>query len=232
MPKGSAATVEGKPLKMIGEGKTVGTSSVRRLAQLKLLRTDLNITDVRGNLNTRLKKLLSGQYDALVLACAGLDRLPKDTTNVLEKKTLEMAEKMPEDHFEDLLAKVDIFPIESSELMPAIGQGTLALETRANDFGLNTLFKRTLDHYETRRCSTQERQFLRAMEGGCQVPMGVMSLFDPAHDKVMMDAHVYPKSDISTNIIKVEKCDKGGKAAADMALAHGAKKIVDMWRQN
>ena len=187
------AGTDTQSMSMIPQGAVVGTSSVRRLAQLKLGRPDLEIRDVRGNLNTRLRKLVEGQYDALILACAGLDRLPRDTNKVL-KGGVDMPEGMPADHFDDLLARCTIFRLDESEMVPAVGQGVLAVQTRDSDFGLNQLLG-ALDDFATRRCATEERAFLRELEGGCQVPIGVSTYFDPNLDVVTMKACVFPTPD-------------------------------------
>ncbi|HSS21040.1 MAG TPA: hydroxymethylbilane synthase [Pyrinomonadaceae bacterium] len=122
----------------------VGTSSPRRLAQLKNVRADLEIKDLRGNVDTRLRKLDEGQYDALILACAGLRRLG------LEKRISA--------------------PLPASEMVPAVGQGALALQTRVDDLETIALLSK-LDHKFTRLACTAERAFLRLLGGGCQLPI-------------------------------------------------------------
>jgi hydroxymethylbilane synthase len=123
----------------------VGTSSLRRGAQLRALRPDLSIQSVRGNLDTRLRKLAEGQYDALVLAAAGLKRLG-------------CADRIAE-----------CLPVET--MCPAVGQGALAIETR-QDGGAAENACRGLDHPETRAAVVAERAVLAALGGGCQVPIG------------------------------------------------------------
>jgi len=131
-------------LKSLPNAAVVGTSSPRRLAQLKYLRTDLVINDLRGNIDTRLRKLDDGNYDALVLACAGLRRLQ------LEKR-INLA-------------------IPVSDMLPAVGQGALALEIRSDDEPTSAIATQ-LDHKFTRLACTAERAFLRALGGGCQLPI-------------------------------------------------------------
>lgn len=126
------------------DGAVVGTSSLRRKAQLKAAHPGLHFKDVRGNLQTRLGKLDAGEYDALVLAAAGLDRLGLG------------------DRVRERLAP------EAS--LPAVGQGALAIECRAADDATRGLLA-SLEHAETRACVTAERALLRALEGGCQVPI-------------------------------------------------------------
>jgi hydroxymethylbilane synthase len=126
------------------KGATIGTSSPRRLAQLKYLRADLIINELRGNVDTRLRKLDEGQYDALVLACAGLRRLG------LENRISAA-----------LLA---------TEMLPAVGQGALGIETRGDDEATIAAVSK-LDHKFTRLACTAERAFLRSLGGGCQLPI-------------------------------------------------------------
>ena len=134
----------GVPLARLKPGAHVGTSSLRRAAQLKLARPDLVIENIRGNLDTRLRKLDEGRYDAIVLAAAGLRRLGWG------------------DRIAELLAP---------DLMcPAVGQGALAIETLAASEAFEIC--RQLDHEPTRIAVSAERAVLAALGGGCQVPIG------------------------------------------------------------
>lgn len=129
----------------------VGTSSQRRVAQLKSLRSDVVIKDIRGNVDTRLRKLDEGEYDALILASAGLRRL----------------------ELEDRIDAV----ISPEEMVPAVGQGAIAIETRADDeFTIETTGE--LDHHETRLRCLAERAFLRSLGGGCQFPIAAHAIID------------------------------------------------------
>ena len=131
----------------------IGSSSLRRASQLRALRPDLRISDVRGNVDTRLRKLAAGQYDGIVLAAAGLDRLG-----------------LSGQHFESEGAQFTRLPFELDQMLPAVAQGALAIECRADD--TRTLhWLRALDDPITRACVTAERAFLRRLEGGCQVPI-------------------------------------------------------------
>ena len=127
----------------------VGTSSPRRLAQLKHLRSDLIVKDLRGNVDTRLRKLDEGQYDALVLACAGLRRLGLDN-------------------------RISV-PLPASEMLPAVGQGALGIETRVDD-GETIAAVGKLDHKFTRLACLAERAFLRRLGGGCQLPIAAYAV--------------------------------------------------------
>ncbi|KAI9023278.1 porphobilinogen deaminase [Hyaloraphidium curvatum] len=145
----------GKRLGDLPEGSVVGTSSVRRSAQLKAKFPHLTFKDVRGNLNTRLQKLDAedGPYDALLLAWAGLHRLGWDEriSEVLGPETM----------------------------LHAVGQGALAVECRLDDEQVRELLQ-PLDHRATRLKCTAERSFMRELEGGCSVPLGVWTVIATA----------------------------------------------------
>ncbi|MFM4650610.1 hydroxymethylbilane synthase [Aeromonas bivalvium] len=131
------------------QGAVVGTSSLRRQCQLRAARPDLVICDLRGNVNTRLAKLDAGNYDAIILAAAGLLRL-------------EMAER------------IRAF-IEPEQSLPANGQGAIGIECRDDDHELHALLA-PLEHAETRARVLTERAMNRALQGGCQVPIGAYAL--------------------------------------------------------
>jgi hydroxymethylbilane synthase len=128
-------------------GSRVGTSSLRRRAQLQARRPDLEVLDLRGNLNTRLAKLDRGEYEGIILAAAGVLRLGWDD---------RISERL-----------------DPSDWLPAVGQGALAVVARADDEPLLQRL-RGLDHAPTAAATTAERAFLRALEGGCQVPIGAL----------------------------------------------------------
>jgi len=136
--------VLGKKLADLPAGAKVGTSSLRRAAQLRKLRPDLTIESVRGNLDTRIRKLDEGQYDAIVLAAAGLKRLG----------------------WADRIAEI----LDVDRMCSAVGQGALAIETRAEGAGHDAC--RALDHPPTHAAVDAERGVLGALGGGCQVPIG------------------------------------------------------------
>jgi hydroxymethylbilane synthase len=136
---------DGAKLKDLAPGARVGTSSLRRQAQLRHHRPDLELLDLRGNVDTRLKKLSAGEFDAIVLATAGMNRL-----GVSDKIT-------------------QILPPEI--MLPAVGQGALGIETRADDRETLRLVA-ALDEPESHEAVTAERALLRELEGGCQVPLG------------------------------------------------------------
>jgi hydroxymethylbilane synthase len=131
-------------LRELPAGSVVGTSSQRRLAQLKAMRGDLVVNDLRGNVDTRVRKLDEGQYDALILASAGLIRLG----------------------LRDRISAA----ISASEILPAVGQGAIAIEVRADDLvAVEATAK--LNHRETELACRAERAFLRGLGGGCQFPI-------------------------------------------------------------
>jgi hydroxymethylbilane synthase len=122
----------------------VGTSSLRRQAQLRALRPDLTVLDLRGNVGTRLAKLDAGDYDAIILACAGLDRLG-------EARRIRSR-------------------LEPPKWLPAAAQGAIAIEYRGGNERVAALLK-PLDDADTARCVTAERALTRHLQGSCQVPI-------------------------------------------------------------
>jgi hydroxymethylbilane synthase len=149
-PRDCLMSRHGLALDALPQGARVGTSSLRRQAQLRHHRPDLDVVDLRGNVDTRIRKLESGEFDAIVLALAGVTRLG---------------------------AKGKVTQIFDEDLMlPAVGQGALGIETRADDLRTSELVA-VLDHAETRACVTAERALLRELQGGCQVPLGAWGRF-------------------------------------------------------
>ena len=142
------------------QGAKVGTSSLRRKAQLLHARPDLRIEDLRGNVNTRLRKLEEEHFDAVILAVAGLKRLG-------------FGERI-----------TDVLPREMC--LPAVGQGALAIETRADDKEMQAMLEFLRDE-NTVRCARAERSFLARVEGGCQVPVGVYATIN-ASDALEVEA--------------------------------------------
>ena len=140
-----------KQIETLPAGAVIGTSSLRRLAQLRYHFPHFTFKDIRGNLNTRLAKLDAGEYDALILAAAGLQRL-------------EMSDRIHQ-----------ILPPEVS--LHAVGQGALGIECRSQDTEVLELLK-VIEHTPTSQRCYAERSFLRELEGGCQVPIGVNTQID------------------------------------------------------
>ncbi|MDT5296055.1 MAG: hydroxymethylbilane synthase [Acidobacteriota bacterium] len=148
-------------LKNLPKRAVVGTSSLRRIAQLKHARPDVEIKDLRGNVDTRLRKLDAGEYDALILAAAGLRRLG-------------LGERISA-------------AIEAEEMLPAVSQGALGIETRADDALKNSLVAR-LDDAPTRSAVLAERALLRSLGGGCQVPIAAHAVV--TGDRLRLDGLV------------------------------------------
>lgn len=144
-PRDALISRNGAGLEALPHGARVGTSSLRRAAQLLHLRPDLRIETLRGNVDTRLRKLESEGFDAIVLAAAGLKRM--ELSHVVSEY------------------------LEPERMLPAVGQGALGIETRTGDAFTNEMVA-SLAHPETMTIVRAERAFLKRLEGGCQVPIG------------------------------------------------------------
>lgn len=187
-------------------GSRVGTSSVRRARQLKWLRPDIEVLELRGNVPTRIRKVLEpGKLDAIMLAAAGLVRLgllnaALDTVSI-DQVTL---------HAEVL---------EESKFYPAAGQGAIAIETRSKD-GLAIDTIRALNHAETEARVIAEREFLRLLGAGCQTPVGARSWV--AEGKLHMAVRVFSESDLSADPVEAQA---SMSISSPLALA---KKLASM----
>lgn len=179
----------------------VGTSSLRRQSQIRELRPDLQIKDLRGNVNTRLAKLDAGEYDAIILAAAGLIRL-----------------EMPQ--------RIASF-IEPEVSLPANGQGAVGIECRSDDETVKNLLS-ALEHTETRYRVIAERAMNRRLEGGCQVPIGAYATVDG--DKLYLrglvgsiDGKQILRDEVTGTVDNAEQL---GIELAEKLLAQGADKIL------
>jgi hydroxymethylbilane synthase len=182
-------------------GACVGTSSLRRQSQVLALRNDLDIRNLRGNLETRLHKLDQGQYDAILLACAGLNRL--GFGNRIRER----------------------IPVE--QICPAIGQGALGMEARSRD--VPTLEKlRCLDHRETHITVTAERALLRRLGGGCRVPIaGHAWIQDERLQMLSVVASVNGQHVVrARDSASLEDAEQLGSRLAESLLTKGARPIV------
>lgn len=183
------------------QGAKVGTSSLRRRAQLLCARPDLEMLDLRGNVNTRLRKLDEGEYDAIVLAVAGLKRLG----------------------FADRIRQV----LPRDMVLPAVGQGALAIETRADDKETRDMLAFLRDD-DTICCTEAERSFLARVEGGCQVPVGVYATAEGDDLKVeaviaSLDGQRFYRGDVKG----ARKEASGlGKSLAEKLLEEGGAEIL------
>jgi len=184
------------------EGAVVGTSSLRRRCQLLHKRPDLVIKDLRGNVNTRLSKLDNGEYDAIILACAGLIRL-------------EMADRIRQ-------------RISSEFILPAVGQGAVGIEAREGDDETLALLS-VLDHHDTRDRILAERAFNHRLQGGCQVPIACHAMLE--NDQLKLRGLV-GEPDGSKIIESAasghrKNAEQTGIELADDLLSQGAKNILD-----
>ncbi|KJY97021.1 MULTISPECIES: hydroxymethylbilane synthase [Pseudoalteromonas] len=182
-------------------GAVVGTSSLRRQCQLKEQRPDLEVRDLRGNVNTRLAKLDDGQYDAIILAAAGLIRL-----------------HMPE--------RIRSY-ISAEQSLPANGQGAVGIECRSDDMAIKALLA-PLEHRETRIRVDAERAMNRRLQGGCQVPIGAYAELNEDHVYLRglvgsVDGQQILRAEISGPASEAEQL---GISLADDLLAQGAGSIL------
>ncbi len=143
-PRDALIIRSGKTIADLRHGALIGTSSLRRSAQIRAMRPDFEVRDLRGNVETRLRKLDEGQFDAIILAAAGLNRMGWQ-----DRVTMYM---------------------DPVEFIPAIGQGALGIEARSGDHRVLSLLA-PLDHPETAVTVSSERSLLKELEGGCQVPI-------------------------------------------------------------
>ena len=183
-------------------GAKVGTSSLRRRAQLLNKREDLKIFDLRGNVETRLRKMREENFDAVILAVAGLKRLG----------------------FQDKIKEI----MPKDIMLPAVGQGALAIETRENDDRVKDIIA-FLNDTDTKTATSAERAFLTRVEGGCQVPVGVYGEVSGDTLKLAgviasLDGKRLYRKEIETN---VENAESAGKSLAEDLLNMGGQKILE-----
>lgn len=183
------------------QGAVLGTSSLRRKAQLLAVRPDLKIVDLRGNVDTRLRKLDEGQMDAIILAAAGLERLGHA----------------------DRIREI----ISTTVCLPAVGQGALAIECRSDNKEVRDMLA-FLNDLPTKQATDAERAFLGLIEGGCQVPIGVHA--EVENDNVKIEAVIasLDGSKVLRNNITgpaVNAADLGRKLGQQM-LAEGGEQIL------
>jgi hydroxymethylbilane synthase len=191
-----------RSLAQLPVGAVVGTSSLRRQSQLLQIRSDLEVRNLRGNLETRLRKLDEGQYEAVVLACAGLIRLGL---------AHRITEKIP-----------------ASQICPAIGQGALGIEARSEDT-LTLERVESLNHKATRLAVEAERAFLKSLGGGCQVPIAGFARI--ADGKLQLDGVVAStdgkricRHSLESDLGQAEAL---GIRLAESLLAMGAREVLE-----
>jgi hydroxymethylbilane synthase len=163
-PRDVLLTRDGVDLMSLSAAARVGTTSLRRVAQLRIQRPDLHYATLRGNVETRLSKLDSGEFDAIVLAAAGLRRL-----NLLETRAHQL--------------------LDREVCLPAVGQGTLAIEAREDNHALRDLIA-PLEHATTRLVTEAERALLRSLQGSCRVPMAGHAVLDAESGRLRLDGFV------------------------------------------
>lgn len=221
-PRANGAT-PAVELAALPSGTRVGTSSLRRACQLRALRPDLTLLDVRGNVDTRLRKLADGHYDALILAAAGLQRLGMASADGGELNVLQFPQLAA---LEGRFVATSIAP---EVMLPAVAQGTLAIEARADDAA--TLARLTvLDDAAARAAALAERAFLRRLEGGCQVPIAAYAELRSADALLTLyglvgalDGSVMVRGERSGSSADAETL---GVALANELLARGADQIL------
>ena len=193
----------GPGLEGLPRGARIGSSSLRRRAQLHNFRADLEICDLRGNLDTRLRKLETGEFDAIVLAYAGLHRMGW-ADRITEKIPTEIC-------------------------LPAVGQGALAIEARNKDDDVIAILQ-GLDHAESRAAVLAERSLLRALEGGCQVPIGALATVEG--DTVTLQGKVVSLDGRKLAMADVSGTDPEsvGKRLAEILLSSRGREILDELR--
>jgi hydroxymethylbilane synthase len=192
----------GVALANLRQGARVGTGSLRRQAQLRHIRPDLDVRDLRGNVDTRLRKVETGEYDAVMLAKAGLDRLG-------------CAHRISETLSPDVC-------------LPAVGQGALGIECRAADAETSAALEK-LDDAETRAAIIAERTLLSKLEGGCQVPLGAWARIE--RNELIIDACVCSVDGVQyvkqRATAPPDQARALGQRMAQLLIDAGAQSILD-----
>jgi len=192
-------------------GAKLATGSLRRRSQVLALRPDLEIHDIRGNLNTRFQKFFESEFDAMLLAFAGVHRLKMD-------------DKISELISHDLI-------------LPAVGQGALAIETRQDDTAIIEMIQ-PLNHFETELAVSAERSLLRTLEGGCQIPIGAFASFEDAHFKLSafvgsLDGKTtLRESLVKSSLASISDAETVGIELAERLRQKGGDKILSAIRDS
>ena len=195
----------GEKLRELRDGKIVGTSSLLRAAELRRIRPGLKVEPIRGNVDTRVEKIERGEYDATILAEAGLARL-----GLMDK----VAERL----------SLDDFP-------PAPGQGTLAVVARRFDSKLLAILEK-VEHGPTRAEARAERELVRVLEGGCKVPLGALASAN--REMVQLTGSIFSIDGkqrlVGKKIGSIDEAVTIGKSVGEELLKKGAKKMEETWR--
>ncbi len=200
-PRDAFVSNEQADIKALPQGAIVGTSSLRRQCQIRAWRPDLQIKDLRGNVNTRLSKLDHSEYDAIILASAGLIRLG----------------------FKERIRQY----LDTDISLPAVGQGAVGIECRVDDERINQLIA-PLNHEATKTCVIAERAMNQRLEGGCQVPIAGYAQLEYGQIKMRgLVGRPDGKQVIRGNIEgSAKNAEQLGRMLADDLLSRGAKEIL------
>jgi hydroxymethylbilane synthase len=194
------------PLAKLPKGAVIGTSSLRRMAQLKHLRPDLEAKPIRGNVDTRIKKVETGEFDGVVVAEAGLNRMKLENV-ITERFSLE-------------------------QFTPSAGQGALAIAAKNGNKHVIKILE-SLNHSPSRAEVTAERNLVLALEGGCRVPIGAIGR--ASDDKLSFYGCVFSldgqKKIFSSANGKVDEAQKLGRQVAQSLIEQGAKELEAEWRE-
>jgi len=193
-------------LETLPEGAVVGTSSLRRKAQLKMFRKDLRIEDLRGNVDTRIRKLKEGQYDAIILASAGVKRLG----------------------FEREIDEI----IPPEKMIPSVSQGILGIEGREKDKEIIEIVRKAINSQESEIAAAVERSFLRTVEGGCQVPLGCYAEVNGRKIHVRafisdLEGEIFYKEEGVFKFNNLDDAERIGASIAERLLVLGGKEILE-----
>lgn len=194
------------PFSELKQGAIIGTSSLRRSSQLLAQRPDLEMKWIRGNIDTRIEKLKTDDYDAIILAAAGLKRMGWADDTVTEFINPEIC-------------------------VPAVGQGALSIECRGDDVELLQLLEK-FTSAETSEAVKAERSFLHKMEGGCQVPIAGYAFMNEQEEIVLTALVGSPDGKtIIKEQVKGKNPEELGQLAADKLISQGAKDLIDKVKQ-
>jgi hydroxymethylbilane synthase len=204
-PRDALLSVGRYTLETLPEGAVVGTSSLRRRAQLRILRPDLKVETLRGNVDTRIKKLKSGMYDAIILAAAGVKRL-------------------------GLESEIDQI-ISPWKFVPSVSQGILGIEGREGDETIRSIVRQAVNSEESEISATVERSFLRRMEGGCQVPLACYAEVRDGKVHAVafvsdLDGEFFHREEGVFRVKSAEEAENIGTSMAERLLSAGGEEIL------
>lgn len=203
-PRDAFLSTQYKSLKDLPTGAVVGTSSLRRKSQIMKMRDDLIINDLRGNVDTRIRKLEEGQYDAIILAYAGLKRLGLDSKAS--------------------------YIFSPQEMIPAVCQGFLGIEARVDDERIKKILE-PINNQESFIRATAERSFLKTLEGGCQVPLGAYCEIKDDFIHITgfiadLEGKTFIKESLSEKLTNINQVKELGQRLANILLKRGGKDIL------